>query len=535
MTTTAEKVRQVGSIVSDFITKQIAEGQKLLQLKQEHIAKTIEHLHTEFDRIIKLVENRRERLLSEFIKSSNEITDSIKSDIDKCSTLIEEIDKKCKQVDTKGSHTVHNYAILLKDAETQIKQSFEESRNLFEVENLIVGFNADGIAQIIGTYGNILQPSAELSEYTGEFIDDHYQINLTTRTKDGQLYPCGGLSVKVYYSSDDKNFSSHVLDKKNGTYIITLIPKKIHHNPQIMVELDGQLVNSLQTLGKDISKTPWACELYNRRDHTFDEHVHIKDGFNMVYFKGNHRLNLILLDGSNWQITHEKIMSKICEISPESASLYLYKTFIYVTNPVNNSVQKYRWSNGELVKEYNDKMVKSNVFNHPTNLLVYILKYKSGDQEFIVFVNKNDSKNRLVTIDGEGKIIYTLSDAVIGLKDIYISIVFCSKSGDAAVFESTVCIIGINDRGEQIMKYIKPNGEFIMSKNINHRIYSICSTSKYILIVSEKYLQIYNYFGKTVCRVSIKNQYNILKLESHKLYAIDSAARLITSWDISIE
>ena len=546
-----EEVINFANLSIKDVETYLKEGEKKLQDREEiHRSRSMLIKNT-FDECIKTMEQRKDSLLLELDELSESIKDSLKSDIKQCHKSINEINayiNAIKNIDCSTIDKLNLSQVLLKIKESIISTTnyepklFKINEITVDVSDQVISGNTTFITEL-ASFGEVSQPSPALSRYSGIFIDDHFELELNTAASTGDDYSYGGLPISIDLFNRDTQIrlcteDTHhieISEELNGYYRLTITPTFFHKNVQIKVKLNDQLVTPPQI--------DWEVEILNRSDSQLINADNIKDGNKFLYFIDNNNIYVMLMH-------HDKIYNRYYELNDIIhkyvsiiTDVCFTRSHLYVVDSSQNCVYKFAYD-GQLIKKFDNSLYDKQIFDTPIKIFAKIGSYDIENDYFIV-VNKINSDIKIVIVfEYTQKYNIILNDvdpedANNDTSDIDIiagewTENYTQKLKQHGRNNDIIRIIKGKNKKRRSIMYYYPTSEYIMPWNLYANIRSFISLDKYIIIASDDSISVYNGECKKVCKINVKNKFDIIKVHDFRLYAIDKTANLLAVWDISI-
>ena len=503
--------------VTTVVTNMIHKGEALIKHFSDNKQILAELIVKRYDEFIKSSEERKRELLSRLEERELSSETALQLDIEQCQTYLAWLQSQHLVFTVKNNGTKEDICEILKSTLNSLSDIKKASLNLFQVSEIRVDLDRN-LDKMIEKCGRVLQLSIPSTECSVVFDTDHYKIRLVTKTVDGELYPYGGLSATAHIGD---NISHCIKDNNDGTYLIKMTYETNLKDYPITIKLNDHVVTNLTKL----------CIMTDQVDNSnsYPCNTKIIDGGDRLYTKSDCYINLVSINQGELYSIFSKQCSDIIHKAASSNTTCISFNHDHIVigitecdRRIDYNVKLYKLS-GELVGAYslfmsvNIKKVSQAIFSKSnySNNIVFVGAPRMGEG--------SGDYCKIGILDCEnGEVSVQISKNTVDLEDVNIAL------GDKIIY-----VIGrdADDPFKKIIKLFNYLGELVASHYFAEEIHSIFAKNDCVILATNKSIVVGNKDLNIIrCKVSIKCEYDIIKYDGDRVYALSNKKRILSSW-----
>ena len=322
----------------------------------------------------------------------------------------------------------------------------------------------------------------------------------------------------------NQTYTVKIHNRGNGIYIINITPRKLHINSRVDITLNGLLIKNLNPYN--------VCEIINHTEYDLSS-------FSGGVYRSGRRLYqeqfgvINQIDKKDGRFTKKylDVFTRVLKNTLKGSCMCFWENYMYIMDAISNSIYKYD-SSGNCVSIITNNIKNIPSFQVARKIHVYITQ---DNQELIIIINQKHFAQRIVIINGFGKIIGVVINNLINMQEFECVIgSYIERSSN----ESNLDVIRIFNKNRytrsKVMQYYKIDGTFIKTHEFEQNLYHVHVTNEYIVTMQHVEIVIYNTQMTRVCSINVQKIYDLLDVEDHKLFAYYDCTKKLSVWDISI-
>ena len=503
-------IEHKSKLTADMLTDMIYRGNILIEQFNVNKQSSAEMITKQFSDLIATLEKRKWELISQVEESSLSSTTAIQLDIEQCQSYLGGIKSQRDIIDNIKSNkfgelTDETLQKILEPMHDGLSCIQMKASRLFRTSHIHVDLAYKPIDHMIGEYGKVSQLSIRDCECKIMFNTNHYEIELTSKTTNGEIYPYGGLSATACIGD---TISCYTKDCEDGNYLIKIVYDPKFNDLPVIVKLDNQIVTEL-------------TELYRMVDQiniidSFPTGIRIIDGGDKLYIRRECDVSLLHIDRNELYFTYAKRYSEICEKNVISSISFHHDCMVMITT-CNYITCFYLYTyHGELLKTYTPEL-------SPVVCSIHKAIFMQVDSiKCIIFTNEFSEECKIGVLNCEdGKIMTKIANCTIGLSCIKITL------GDKFIY-----VHGKDKSLKHVIKIFDIYGQFISSLHF-HLINSLSSKDNIVIIATDNLIIIYDdVLNNLKCTIPIQYLYDIIRYDKDKVYAISNTKKILSTWNI---